>query len=165
MQGGPRRAPVSTRLLHHDATLAAAEVGQTCVVIWRGEVTAVPFERQRTAFDEVMGAHPDGAAFLCLVERTAKAPGDELRRASLKMILNHVDRLRCVACVIEGDGFVASINRSALSAMMLLAGPQKTPFAVFAKMGEAAIWMRRYLDIGSTDGFISAVEHVRSYLI
>jgi hypothetical protein len=164
MQGAPRRVPISTRIIHHDAILVAAEVGQVCVVIWRGEVTAFPFARQRDAFVEVMQAHAEGAGFVCVVERTAKAPSDQLRRASLQMILDQLDRVRCVACVIEGDGFVASINRSALSAMMMLAGPQKTPFSVFARIGEAAIWTRRHVDIGSTDGFVSAVEHVRSYL-
>ena len=152
-------------MLHHDATLAAAEVGQVCVVVWRGGVTKEPFERQRAALSGVVQRHPEGAAFLLLVERTAKPPDDQLRRASSQMVKSHGEVLKCVACVIEGDGFIASINRSAGSGMVLLAGHKKSPVSVFARVPDAALWMRRHVDLGPADGFMIAVEHIRSQLI
>ena len=151
-------------MLHHDATLATAEVGQVCVVIWRGAVTKEPFERQRSALAGVVERHPEGAGLLVVVETTAKPPDDELRRASAEMVKTHGKVLRCVACVVEGTGFIASINRSAISAMLLLVGPKHTRVGVFATVSEAASWVRRHVEIGSTDAFLGAVEHIRAEL-
>jgi hypothetical protein len=152
-------------MLHSDATIAVGEVRQISVVIWRGAVTAVPFELQRAGLAETVKGHPDGAGFLCIVEKTAKPPEDELRRASSQMIQAHGAALKFVACVIEGDGFLASINRSALAGMGMLLRNKKTAISVFAKVPEASVWMKKHIDFGSLDAFISAVEYIRSQLI
>jgi hypothetical protein len=154
----------NVRVLHCDRTLATAEVGCVCVVVWRGAVTRVPFDRQRDALAGVLERHPDGAGFLCIVEKSAGPPDDELRRASAQMIKSHGATLKCVACVIEGDGFVASIHRSVVSGMILLLGRIKKHVSVFANVGQAAVWMRGHVELGSPREFTAAVEEVRSRL-
>jgi hypothetical protein len=154
--------PLGIRLIHCDSAVAVAETGAICVVIWRGAVTKVPFEWQRHGLDEVVKRHPRGAAFLCLVEATAKAPEDELRRASSQMVQVHGEQLKCVACVIEGQGFKAAINRGALAGMVLLLRNKKTAVSVFAQLREAARWMAGHIEMRSVDDFTRTVEDIRS---
>lgn len=165
MQGTFRSAGRTVRLLHCDETVVVAETGELCVVIWRGAVTKEPFERQRAGLAEVVKRRPDGAGFICVVERTAKPPeGDELRRASSEMISVHGDRLKCVACVMEGEGFKTAINRGALAGMVLLLRNKKTAVSVFATVTEAAVWMGKHMGSRPKDEIVSVVDHIRSQL-
>jgi hypothetical protein len=150
--------------MHWDETVVVAETGSLCVVIWRGAVTKVPFEWQRSGLAEVVERHPHGAGFLCVVEASAKPPEEELRRASSQMILAHGEKLKCVACVMEGEGFRAAINRGALAGMYLLLRNKKSPVSVFAKVPEAVRWMGEHIEIQPPDELVSTVETIRSRL-
>jgi hypothetical protein len=163
MQGDPRSGPHGVRLLSYEQDLAVAEVGVVCVALWRGAVTRALFQRQRSGLTEVVGRHPGGAGFLCVVENTSKPPDDtELRRASVHMVVEHGDKVKCVACVVEGDGFRSAINRGALTGMVLLQRGKLPPFSIFASVPEATPWVARHLSIHSADELTSAVELIRS---
>src|SRR5258708_39793333 len=149
------------RVFHCDETLVVAETGSICVAIWRGAVTTLPFEWQRSGLAEVVERHTHGAGFLCVVEPTAKAPDDELRRASSQMVASHGERLKCVACVIEGEGFVASINRGALASMVLLVRNRKSPMSVFANVQVAARWMAQYIELPAPGDFTAIINDIR----
>jgi hypothetical protein len=152
----------AVRLIHCDEVVAVAESGPMCVVVWRGPVTTRPFERQRAGLASVVDRHADGAGFLCVVEPSAKAPDDALRRASSQMIQTHRDRLKCVACVIEGEGFKAAINRGALAGMALLLDKRKYHVGVYATVDQAIPWINSQLpspsapDLGSTVAYLRA---------
>lgn len=157
------RSPAdAVKIIYCDDILAVAETNALCVVIWRGAVTSDPFDRQSKGLDEVVHRNPRRAGFICVVESTAKAPDDELRRASGQMIASHGEHLRCVACVIEGQGFKAAINRGAVAAMTLFVRNRKTPVSVFATVADAAMWMGGHMDVGSPDQLVANVEHIRS---
>jgi hypothetical protein len=154
----------AVRLIRLDTAVAVAEVSGTCVVIWRAAVTKVPFEWQREGLEQIVSRHMDGAGFLCIIETSAKPPeDDELRRASSQMVMAHGSRLKCVACVIEGEGFKAAINRSALAGMVLLLRNKKTPVSVFAKVKDATEWMARYTHLPPQQ-YLDRVEDIRARL-
>jgi hypothetical protein len=163
-----RRPPPSTpdlpRIIYVDESLAVAQVGRVCVVIWRGAVTRYTFERQRAGLAEVVQKHPDGAAFMCVIEANAKAPDDELRRASTEMIVSHEGHLHCVACIIEGEGFRAAINRGVVAGMFLLARHRRTQASVFATVTESVPWIGRFIALPAGDDLTSSVESIRSRL-
>src|SRR5450432_894406 len=94
-------SPIDSRLrvLHCDETCAVAEKGAICIVIWRGNVEKNSFERQRSGLEEVVRRHPEGAGFLCIIEKGAKPPDEERRRASAAMVESHGERLACLGCV------------------------------------------------------------------
>jgi len=163
MQRASWTPPGTLRIIHCDESIAVAQVADMCVVIWRGAVTKGPFEWQRAGLAEVVERRPRGAGFLCVVESTAKPPNDELRRASSDMVASHGKRLSCVACVIEGVGFRAAINRSALAGMVLLLRNKQAPVSVFAKVTDAAEWMAQFIHVSPHD-FASTVEDIRSRL-
>jgi tRNA A-37 threonylcarbamoyl transferase component Bud32 len=159
------KASASPRILHCADGVAVAEVANVCVVIWRGAVIRSRFELQRSGLAEVVKRHPDGAAFLCVVEPTAIAPNDELRKASSDMVACHGAQLKCVGCVIEAAGFLAAIHRGATTAMLFfLRRRSAVPVSFFANARDAVRWMRRYIPIASTDELMSAVEHIRARL-
>ncbi len=64
-----------------------------------------------------------------------------MRKASSAMIAGYGDRLRWVACVIEGSGFRAAATRSVLSGIALLLS-SRVPDAKFTASLTAAIpWL------------------------
>jgi hypothetical protein len=153
------------RILHCNDGLGVAEVANVCLVIWRGAVVRPQFELQRLALAQVVKRHSDGAVFLCVVEATATAPDDELRRASVDMVASHGDRLKCVACVFEATGFVAAVHRGAITAMLFCLRPRSAvPVSFFSSVDGAIRWTRSQFPTAPTDVFASAVEHLRSHL-
>jgi len=152
------------RVLHSTETVAVAESGSICIVIWRGAVTKEPFEWQRAALAEIVKLHPGRAGFMCVIESTAKPPQDELRRASSQMVLGHGERLKCVACVIEGEGFSTAVHRGVLAGMVLLLRNLKSAVSVFAKVDDAARWMGQFNARPHGEELASIVEQVRSGL-
>lgn len=153
-------APV--RVLHCNETVIVADAGCVCIAIWRGRVTKGPFELQRSGLAEVVQRNRAGAGFLCIVENAAKPPEDTLRRASAEMILSHEERLKCVACVIEGQGFMAAVNRGALAGMVLLLRNRKTEVSIFPRVTEASRWMSQHVGIPPVGEFVETVEGLRS---
>jgi hypothetical protein len=143
--------------------VVVGEVGRVCVVIWRLAVTQERFDHQRTGLAEVVHRHPDGTGFLCIIEPTAAPPSDKLRRASIEMIQSHGARLKCVAVVIEGEGFRAAITRSVISGMALIF-PNRLPGRAFSRVGEAVGWMQGHVRILVPELLVDGVEELRSVL-
>lgn len=154
----------SVRPLATGSGVAAAEVGPVCVVLWRGAVTPESFALQSAALSEVVGRHPEGAGFLCVIEPTARPPDDELRRRSAEMITSHGKKLRCVATVVEGSGLKASITRAVLSGISLLARDRTTTADYFADARAGASWMTEYVKLPSVDVVLRALEDLRRSL-
>jgi hypothetical protein len=157
----PRRAP---RSIYTGEALVVGEFLSVCVAIWRGEVSRAPFERQRAGLAEVVERHPRGAGFLCVIEPTAMPPSDELRRASIDMVASHGERLKCVACTIEGAGFKAAVARSVLSGMALLFANRKTPVSFFANVSEAVVWMSDRLPLEPLADAMVSIGELRALL-
>lgn len=137
---------IQSRILHRGDGVAVAEIGRICVTIWRDGVTPSRFEKQRAGLEQVVRNQPDGAGFLCVIEPTAKPPNDELRRASTEMVDSHGTRLKCVAVVIEGEGFRAAVTRSVVSGMALLFS-RRMPGKTFSSVADALRWMAPFLSL------------------
>jgi hypothetical protein len=153
------------RVLQCNDTVAVAATGSICIAIWRGAVTKEPFEWQRAALAEVVKLHPGRAGFMCVIEANAKPPEDELRRASTQMVIGHGERLKCVACVIEGQGFTSAIHRGVLAGMALLLRNRKSETSVFATVDDASRWMAQFNVRPHGEELSSIVEQVRSGLL
>jgi hypothetical protein len=141
-----KRSLEAGRILFCDSGLAVGEVGPLCVAIWRKEVTHARFLRQKGGLGEVVAAHPNGCGFICIIEPSAKPPSEELRRASIQMVTGHADKLRCLAVVIEGQGFGAAVTRSVISGMSVLL-PRALTGSAFAEVPKAIAWMTEHVRI------------------
>lgn len=121
--------------------LATAEVGSTCILLWRGLVTEARFQIQREAMEHVISKNPGHAGIMCIIEPTSEPPSQELREAASKLLSELGPRIRCVAYVVEGSGFRAAMIRGVLSSIELLKRGKAFPSRYFATVGHAAAWI------------------------
>jgi hypothetical protein len=149
------------RVIYSDASLAVGEIGRFFVAVWRGDVTRQRFEKQRWGLTEVVQRHPRGIGFLCVIEPSSKPPDSELRRASVEMVEEHGDRLRCVGLVIEGTGFATALVRAGISSMLLL-HRKRSPLADFASVTSAVGWMSQYVPVDAGTDLVALVEELRA---
>lgn len=120
--------------------LATAEVGRTCVLLWRGVVTDSRFQIQREALEHVANRYPGEASVMCIIEPTSEPPPQALREAASALLNTLAPKLRCVAYVIEGSGFRAAMIRGVLSGIELVRR-KSYPARYFATPGQAAVWI------------------------
>jgi hypothetical protein len=140
-------------------------MGGLCVAIWRAPVDRSLFEQQRAGLAEVVRANPDGAGFLCVVEKSSTPPPSEaLRKASGQMIASHGSALKAVACVIEATGFSGSIIRGVLIGMSFFLPPRGPDAETFSNTRDAAEWLSRYVSFGPLDTFMIRLQSIRSQL-
>jgi hypothetical protein len=161
MSNRPAFALPAPRVVFNDAGLVVGEVGCASVSIWRGEVTRPRFEQQRLGLSDVARRWKPRAAFLCVIEASAIAPGSDLRKASAQMMDAVQEELCCAAIVIEGVGFKASMNRSALIAMSMLMKARKYPVHYCATVNEALISMGKHMVL-ATDPYRKDIESLRA---
>lgn len=152
------------RVIRAVGGVAVGEVGSVCIVVWRGDVTWPRFEVQSEGLTKFVARHPEGAAFVCLIEPTAGPPDDALRRHTVEMVRRVEPSLRAIACVVEGTGFRPSIARSALSAMTLLMRRRTVPISVFDTSAAAAPWLERHTPLRDPRALVGAVAVVRAAL-
>lgn len=81
------------------------------------------------------------------------------------MLESHGDRLKCVGCVIGGDGFRAVITRGALTGMALLMLSRKLPISFLSNVRSTVESMSRYVRIPSVDALSSTIEEIRSHIV
>lgn len=156
-----RNSAKQFQVLSHADGLGIAEVGCVCLVVWQAPVTLQRFQRQRDALAEIVGRYPRRAGFVCVIEPGTPVPDESLRKASIEMIAQHGRQLACVACVIEGDGFRASITRSVLSGMQILLPKRQTSVHFLATVAEAAVLTGRLCDQATRPDLVPARNALR----
>jgi hypothetical protein len=150
------------RILHLVPGLVVGEVGPVCATIWRDEVDPARFEQQLAGVAHIAARFPKRAAFVCIVEPTCEPPNQEMRERSRAMLETHAKDLACVAAVIEGSGFRASIARSVLSGITRLSR-SATPQHFCAHVTEAGPWVGQHVAIDARS-FVETVEVWRNSL-
>ncbi len=75
-----------TQRVHYvDDGLVMAEVGNTCIAIWRTQPNEFLFDRQVSALCDVISSHSNPIGFLCIVEAKTPAPNHNIRKAPVEM--------------------------------------------------------------------------------
>jgi len=119
---------------------ATAEVGRTCILLWRSVVDEARFRLQRQAMEQVASRYPGDAVILCIFEPTSEPPPQALREAASTLLNQLAPKLRCVAYVIEGTGFRAAMIRGVLSSIELVRR-SAYPARYFATVADASAWI------------------------
>ena len=84
---------------HRSDGLVTASFAHVCIAIWNSRPTPALFEHQQAALATCVLRHPGRALFLCIVSSKADPPEQDVRDASVKMILGHGRKLAGCACV------------------------------------------------------------------
>jgi hypothetical protein len=129
------------QITHESDGLVTASFEQICVAIWNRKPTRPLFDHQRAALAGCVLRYPGRALFLCIVSNQADPPEQDVRDASVKMILGHERKLAGCACVIEGSGFRAAITRTVLTGMTLVARTP-IPISFFDQVSAACDWLQ-----------------------
>lgn len=155
-------APIALRALPSEPGVALGALDHLCIVLWRGPVTRPRFQAQHAALAEVAERYRNGIGFLCVIEPTASPPNDELRKASAAMIKEFERSFLAIACVVEGNGFVSAVGRSALSAISLLLGSRRYPLGIHADTPTASSWLNENMTGVDPRMVNDAVEALRA---
>ncbi|WP_394839129.1 serine/threonine protein kinase [Pendulispora rubella] len=151
------------RLFHCADGIAVGQWGRISFAVWREGVTYEKFAEQRDGLADVVRRYPEGVGFMCIVEAGTKPPDNVLRRASADMLASHGDKVKCVAIVLEGEGFWAAMTRSVIIGMGLLL-PRLLPSSAFSSVGSALEWMSSYVAVPMLEGGTSFIENARQQL-
>jgi hypothetical protein len=152
------------RVHYVDDGLVMAEVGNTCVAIWRTQPNQFLFDRQVSALCDVISSHPDPIGFLCIVEAKTPAPNEDIRKASVHMLTSRKKHLACVAGVIADKGFTSAITRSVMAGMAFLLSRSDFRLKFTDTVDRAAIWMSNYVGLGETSAYCSIISDYRALL-
>jgi len=144
--------------------IVVAEVGLACVAIWREEVTDERFHLQRRGLAEVVGRYPKRAVFLCMVEQSSGPPSKRMRRASVQMVEELSENLRCVAGVCEGDGILVTISRTVMLWFVQLITRSNVPMEFFRDVPSAHHWLCKHTDMHPLETFMRTIEFIRTQL-
>lgn len=126
--------------------LGIAEVGSVSLIVWRAPVTGPRFERQREALEDVVRRYPGRAGVVCVIEASSPVPSEKYRNALTQLYASLGERLRCIVCVIEGNGFIAAAARSALSGMALMQPVRRANMKITASVEASVPWLENHYD-------------------
>jgi hypothetical protein len=151
------------RILSIDESLAVGEIGNTCVAIWRGEVSEAHIRRLAEGLRAVVERHL-GVGFLVVVEPSASTPEGSQRQQLVAATASHGSKVKCIANVIEANGFRAAAVRSIISNLALLDRRADAPPRVaFKDVPAAAQWMSEHIPFDPSE-FVACVEQLRAQL-
>ena len=153
------------KALYADEGLVMVQLGKTCVAIWRTKPNSFLFDRQVSALSEVINSHSEPIGFLCIVEAKTPAPADDLRRASVEMLMSRKQQLACVGAVIADRGFTSAITRSVLAGMAFVVSRRDLRAKITDSVERAVAWMSNYVDLGTVESYCSVVNDYRKLLV
>jgi hypothetical protein len=118
---GALGAPAKVQLVDVHAERHNAIGGLGNLVVWVSYY--VPgwsfFERVLAVARNALQAYPAGIAFVVVIDSAARPPESESRQAILRFYGELRGVVRCVAHVVEGEGFGAAAKRGALAIMTM----------------------------------------------
>lgn len=142
-------------LLSVDANHAVATWRRVFVHVWRMHTT-LPVARASMANLKMFGAErPGGIGMITIIGAGAPPPSTEVSRELASMIRNA--EVRASAVAFEGGGFRASIVRSVITGLAILARPPY-PHFVTGTLAEASDWLIESLDRAGVEAFASPAE-------
>ncbi|HEX2734478.1 MAG TPA: hypothetical protein VHM70_22880 [Polyangiaceae bacterium] len=133
----------------HYSTFA---VGPFAVLVWHERISVEGVESVARVFARLSEAHAEkGFGFLTIIENEADvSTSPAARNAMSKALTDHERCLRAAAIAYEADGFKATIVRSVVTAINLIAGA-RFPNRVFRDNREALKWLGQKLDFKDLD--------------
>lgn len=143
-----------------EAGLAIAMHESLCVSLWRGEATMARLDLQDAAFADITDRFPKRSLVLCVLEPGRPPPAHYLRRRIFAMLNYYAPHFEGFACVVEGSGFTASINRAVFGSIEALGGGFQFPMHYCATYRHGISWLKRKRNLDS-DKISSVVDYMR----
>ena len=129
------------RIVSADAEHSVATYGHVLVLCWRGGVSVASLQAVRKAHFELLQKYPDGIGCLTISEITRV--GDLPVTEATQLIRATYKNVRWSACVVHGEGFMASASRAALTSLLTLSG-QVALVRAFRELPAALAWQEAH---------------------
>lgn len=144
--------PGHARVVHFDPDLSFAFAPRLAIAVWRKDVT-LP---RLTAFARgIRGFLPQcegrGYASITVIEPgiSLRLP-DDVRAASEALQREFAPNIKCMAYLVQQQGFVAATARTIASGFVLLTRAPY-PLKIFATTDECATWASTYVDLAPAE--------------
>jgi hypothetical protein len=128
------------RVLYLDEAHAVGNLGEVLIMLSRAEPSLEFLQRTVRLIHDTAREHPDGLGLFVVISADAKPPSDAARQYFARSVTEYGQKVRAMARIVEGVGFLAAAKRSAI-AMIQLASRLPFPAKVFGTQGEGAIWL------------------------
>jgi hypothetical protein len=110
------------------------------LIVWWSQATAAAVERVASVTRIVCAQHPEGFSNIHVIRDGAALPSPEARSGFVRMMKDHAAQLRNVAVVLGGEGFWASMMRSAITSMRFVS-PRSFEMRLHGRSGEILNWL------------------------
>lgn len=147
-----------TTLVRNDIDLLTVVFDEMVCMILRGDVTEDLLDKFVADIRKIRDMIPGEYAVFTVLETDRVPPSEQTRRRLLEMVKKRPSRSRCIATVIQNDGFRASITRAVLTELdMAYKSPDRK---VFTEIIPAARWVAEMLsrDLAWSDRFAEHIE-------
>lgn len=136
--------------IHRDAVLHLGSIGPLFFQRWSAPGQGADVERMLEAHRAFVARFPhrETIALSHIQSHTFRPPDEGSRRPMREHTKLLGSDVRAVATVIEADGFVASMVRSVVSGLVLIAD-RRLAHSVFASVDEGLEYLARYAPEGS----------------
>ncbi|HEY7954551.1 MAG TPA: hypothetical protein VII38_04625 [Polyangia bacterium] len=132
-----------------DAIHVNATWHELLLVCWRQSPTLAALDDVHEATRRLLVAHPEGVGVLGIAQSGMPMIGAAERGRAADLLKDFGKKMRCLASVIEGEGFWAGTTRSVMTAITLMARPP-CPTRIFSTVSDAAGWMAPSLGAPAT---------------
>jgi hypothetical protein len=144
--------PGRSRIVSVDADVAFAFAPRVAVAVWRKDVTLVhlsAFATELRAF--LPSCEGRGYASITVIEPTISLRmADDVRAASEKLQRELAPNIRCMAYLVQAQGFVAAAARTIASGFVLITRAPY-PLKVFGTTDECATWASGHVALDAVE--------------
>jgi len=133
--------PQPVSIVSVDAGHCIATYEHVLLLCWREEVTVTSLKAARAAHFAMIKHHPGGVG--CLTVRSGTRLGEAAIQEAAALVRETYRNVHWSACVVGGEGFVASATRAGLTSILSLAG-QSSLVKVFRDLPTAVVWQERH---------------------
>lgn len=110
------------------------------VAIFKHETTSEGLALLQTLYDQQAHLYPKGVYMITIVEKGAPMPSNTVRKELADFLATGAGYTRMSAVIQEGGGFTATLVRTVVSGLALLAN-LPYPHRVFPSLQEGAEWL------------------------
>lgn len=110
-------APRATLLDHEPGRCYMGYFRNLSLVVWAGGADGAAVLRVRKLSHHLIKAYPDGHSNITFVLGGVAPPTEDARQAFAYIFNGKASDLRCMAVILEGDGFWASALRSTVTSL------------------------------------------------
>lgn len=134
-------ARVPIEIFSADAEHCVARYEHVLLLAWRDQVSIESLRAVREAHYAILKKHPSGVG--CLTVGTGRRMGEASLREAASIARETYANVRWAACVVSGEGFVASAARAGITSVLSLAG-QSGMVRIFRDLPGALGWQQAH---------------------